>query len=162
MTAYAFYRAPTDHNRVSRVTIDASTRQVLAEEVLLDGIPASDAGRNGGILAEGDDGCLYVATGDAGQPAQAQNLASLSGKIIRIWPDSRTREIWVRGLRDPQRLEFDEDGRLMVTDRRADGVERTFVVSRGANLRDRPAPTAGRCTISCPPTSPDDPSRPIA
>lgn len=136
MTTYAFYRAPTGCNRVSRLTTDRCTHEVLAEEVLLDGIPSSDIGRNGGLLAEGNDGCLYVATGDAGQPAQAQNLASLSGKVIRIWPDGRTREIWVRGLRDPQRLAFDNGGRVMITDRDADGVERTFVVSRGANLGD--------------------------
>ena len=156
MMTYAFYRAATGCNRVSRFTTDRGIHQVVVEEVLLDGIPSSDAGRNGGLLAEGVDGCLYVATGDAGQPAQAQNLASLSGKIIRIWPDGRTREIWVRGLRDPQRLAFDGGGRVMITDRDAEGVERTFVVSRGANIGDDSLPHF--CHMHALPSSPAVPS----
>lgn len=136
MTRFVCYRAPDGCNRVSRLVIDPRSGDVVSEGILLDGIPSSDAGRNGGLLLEGPDGCLYVATGDAGQPAQAQSFASLSGKVIRIWPDGCTREIWARGLRDPQRLEVDRAGRVCVTDRGADGQSRTFVVSRGVNLRD--------------------------
>lgn len=139
---YVTYLGPFGHNRVSRLTIDPRDHTVADELVLIEGIPASDDGRNGGVMVFGEDRRLYVATGDAGQPAQAQNLISLSGKIIRLSVQSGTREIWARGLRDPRRLEVDSFGTLVVTDRGSDGIDRTMAVSRGANLRDAPAFTA--------------------
>jgi glucose/arabinose dehydrogenase len=85
---------------------------------------------NGGNLAFGPDGYLYVGTGDGGSSGdpfnRAQNLNSLLGKMLRINPNltSGTRnyaiprtnpyvgktgldEIWARGLRNPWRFSFD-------------------------------------------------------
>jgi hypothetical protein len=81
---------------------------------------------NGGMVAFGPDGMLWLATGDgggAGDPdANAQNLGSLLGKILRL--DVRTLpyaippsnpfvgqagkrgEIWAYGLRNPWRFAF--------------------------------------------------------
>jgi glucose/arabinose dehydrogenase len=138
MTTYTFYLAPTGFNRISRLDVDRGTNIILSEKIVVDGIPASDAGRNGGAMTIGPDGCLYVAIGDAGQPAQAQNLASLSGKILRVWPDDVTREVWARGLRDPRHLGFDEAGGLFVTECDADDALRVRLVTRGANLGTAP------------------------
>ncbi len=89
------------------------------------------ANHNGGMLAFGRDGLLYIATGDgggAGDPDKnAQSLTSRLGKLLRIDVDGRSgglaygipptnphatstifqREIWSLGLRNPFRFSFD-------------------------------------------------------
>ncbi len=53
------------------------------ETILLDNIPGS-TNHDGGRLAFGPDGKLYVATGDAEQQGRAQDRSSLGGKILRL------------------------------------------------------------------------------
>jgi glucose/arabinose dehydrogenase len=98
------------------------------------------ANHNGGNLAFGPDGDLYIGMGDggsAGDPGnRAQNIDSLLGKMLRIDIDhgSGTRhfrapagnpyvgrtgldEIWSRGLRNPWRWSFDRlTGQLWIAD----------------------------------------------
>jgi glucose/arabinose dehydrogenase len=56
------------------------------ETILLDNIPGS-ANHDGGRIAFGPDGKLYVATGDGEQQARAQDRSSLGGKILRLEKD---------------------------------------------------------------------------
>ena len=98
------------------------------------------ANHNGGNLAFGRDGFLYIGMGDGGgvgDPGnRAQNLGSYMGKLLRIDVDhtSGSRhyrspstnpfvgktgldEIWARGLRNPWRWSFDRlTGTLWVAD----------------------------------------------
>ncbi len=94
------------------------------------------ANHNGGDLAFGPDGTLYIATGDggsAGDPqGNAQNLNTLLGKVLRIDVDggdpyaipadnpfagSGRPEIWDYGLRNPWRIAFDSlTGDLYIAD----------------------------------------------
>jgi hypothetical protein len=92
---------------------------------------------NGGRIAFGPDGYLYIATGDgggSGDPANnAQNLSVLLGKILRIdinTPSSYAMplsnpfvgragadEIWAYGLRNPWKFSFDRGtGALFIGD----------------------------------------------
>ena len=56
------------------------------ETILLDSIPGS-SNHDGGRIAFGPDGKLYVATGDGEQQARAQDRNSLGGKILRLEKD---------------------------------------------------------------------------
>jgi glucose/arabinose dehydrogenase len=77
------YVTTTSDNRVIRVPLDDPS---AAPEDILTGIPKAGI-HNGGRIAFGPDGDLYVATGDAGQPELAQDPASLAGKILRVDPE---------------------------------------------------------------------------
>jgi glucose/arabinose dehydrogenase len=56
------------------------------ETILVDNIPGS-SNHDGGRIAFGPDGKLYVATGDGEQQARAQDRSSLGGKILRLEKD---------------------------------------------------------------------------
>jgi glucose/arabinose dehydrogenase len=98
------------------------------------------ANHNGGMLAFGRDGYLYIGTGDggsAGDPGnRAQSIKTLLGKMLRIDVNGTTstkpyriprsnpyvgrpglNEIWQRGLRNPWRFSFDRsNGNLWIGD----------------------------------------------
>lgn len=73
---YAYLTTRTD-NRVVRFQIGRPPTPVVT------GIPKGRTG-NGGRLAFGADGRLYVGTGDAGNPALAPSRSSLAGKVLRL------------------------------------------------------------------------------
>ena len=75
-------------NRLSRFTIHPTTLQVRmdSEMIMMETPPAVRNYHNGGSMAIGNDGYLYITTGDSGsrEPAYAQDLANLYGKVIRL------------------------------------------------------------------------------
>lgn len=73
---FAYVTTPKD-NRVVAFTLTGPVTTVLT------GIPRG-ASDNGGRIAFGDDGQLYVGAGDAGQPALAADPNSLAGKVLRV------------------------------------------------------------------------------
>jgi glucose/arabinose dehydrogenase len=130
-----FYVDYTDQNGntvISEFTASTSEPDVAvasSERVLLR-IVQPYANHNGGALAFGPDGFLYIATGDGGSGGdpgnRAQSLATRLGKLLRIDVDRRTGslrygiprtnpfvgrtgldEIWAYGLRNPWRFNFD-------------------------------------------------------
>lgn len=113
--------------------------RVTAAERVLVTIDQPFANHNGGGLAFGPDGFLYIATGDGGgggDPEEnGQALDTQLGKLLRIdvdrrgqrfpygippdnpfagRPDARP-EIWAYGLRNPWRFSFDR-GRVWIAD----------------------------------------------
>ncbi|MEV0677626.1 PQQ-dependent sugar dehydrogenase [Actinosynnema sp. NPDC050436] len=91
---------------------------------LLAGVPKSRY-HNGGRLRFSPDGKhLFVSTGDAQNKANAQNLNSNAGKILRLNPDGSIpadnpypgKAVWSYGHRNVQGLAFDSQGRLWASE----------------------------------------------
>lgn len=139
------------------LTTDVDSRVVrfdpdddAAAEPVLTGIPAH-VRHNGGRLAIGPDGMLYVATGDVAdnvpesqRPTEeqmvAQDVGSLAGKILRLELDGSVpadnpfgNEVWSLGHRNVQGLSWDADGRLWATELGPDRADEINVIDRGAN-----------------------------
>jgi glucose/arabinose dehydrogenase len=142
--------------RVARYRADASgsTASPNSEEVVIE-IAQPWSNHNGGQVAFGPDGMLYIAMGDggsAGDPqGNGQNLSALLGKILRLDVSKRPyaipadnpfrgnkddwkEEIWAYGLRNPWRFSFDrESGELWTGDVGQVTWEEINVVEKGKN-----------------------------
>uniref|UniRef100_UPI004049F080 PQQ-dependent sugar dehydrogenase n=1 Tax=Gelidibacter sp. TaxID=2018083 RepID=UPI004049F080 len=118
---------------VSRFSRDATNPDIgdSNSELILLTIDQPFSNHNGGDLAFGVDGYLYIALGDGGSANdpgnRAQNLTTLLGKMLRIDVDNTSngnnyaipadnpffgsttnqQEIWAYGLRNPWRFSFD-------------------------------------------------------
>jgi glucose/arabinose dehydrogenase len=131
------YVTTTSDNRVIRVPLDDPS---AAPEDILTGIPKAGI-HNGGRIAFGPDGDLYVATGDAGQPELAQDPASLAGKILRVDPEGGVPDdnpfpaspVWSLGHRNVQGLAFDSQGRLWATEFGSKDADELNLIEPGAN-----------------------------
>ena len=96
-------------NRVIRLK-DEGLRGVF-DRVIIEDIPGGKF-HNGGRIAFGPDGMLFIATGETFHAELAQNLKSLGGKILRITPEGNIPEdnpfkgspIYSYGHRNPQGL----------------------------------------------------------
>src|SRR3990172_8989127 len=60
--------------------------RLIRDRIILDDIPGAFV-HDGGRIAFGPDGMLYIGTGDAQKMDLAQNPQSLAGKILRVTPD---------------------------------------------------------------------------
>ncbi|UNK70977.1 PQQ-dependent sugar dehydrogenase [Microbacterium sp. H1-D42] len=122
---YAYHGAEND-NRVVRMPLTgdpgALTLDVDKTEVVLDGIPRA-SNHNGGRIAFGPDGMLYIATGDAGRSEQARDPDALAGKILRVTPEGEPAPgnpfgtaVYSLGHRNVQGLAWDSHGTLWASE----------------------------------------------
>jgi len=142
--------------RIARFTTDGDGRNANreSEDVVIE-IAQPWSNHNGGQVAFGPDGMLYIAMGDggsAGDPqGNGQNRAALLGKILRLdvskapysipsdnpfrgnsrgWKE----EVWAYGLRNPWRFSFDRaTGELWAGDVGQVTYEEIDVIEKGKN-----------------------------
>jgi len=134
---YTFSGQEGTFNRVTRYIYDENG--LTEEKVILDNIPGGRI-HNGGRIAFGPDGYLYVTAGDAGEADSAQDKDSLAGKILRITdeggipPDNPfDNEVYSYGHRNPQGMTWDKDGRLWATEHGPRARDELNMVVRGGN-----------------------------
>lgn len=73
--------------RLVELTLDVDNRRATRDRDLVTGLPTADSGRHSGCRPTvGEDGLLYVGTGDAADPAAAQDRTNLGGKVLRLDP----------------------------------------------------------------------------
>jgi glucose/arabinose dehydrogenase len=147
---YVYYTADAKRgpvNRIERWHVTPDFTRATRDRVILDGI-ASAPYHDGGRIAFGPDGKLYIGTGDATRPKLAQDAKSLSGKILRLEADgsipkdnpSATSPVFVMGVRNVEAFAWSASGKLVVADHGPSGElgrtghdEITFA-NPGANL----------------------------
>ncbi len=130
---YVYYTTGED-NRVGRFRLGEQPEPILT------GIPVNTY-HDGGGLAFGPDGMLYVSTGDAGNPENAQDRDSLSGKILRIEPDGSIPDdnpfpdnpTYSYGHRNVQGLAWAESGQLYASEYGQDRFDEVNKIEAGGN-----------------------------
>lgn len=132
---YVMFTTRSD-NRVARFRLGQRSRP----QVLLSGLKRASF-HNGGRIAFGPDGMLYVGTGDGGVSSLAQSLSSRNGKILRLRPDGgipadnpfRGSPVWSLGHRNVQGLAWDAQGRLWASEFGQNRLDELNLVQRGRN-----------------------------
>jgi glucose/arabinose dehydrogenase len=74
-------------NVVARFKMDPETLQLDTKEEVWNGAPTTKFMHNGGAMLFGNDGKLYVTTGDGGDSANSQPLNNVHGSVIRLNDD---------------------------------------------------------------------------
>ena len=137
---YAYFGAQGD-NRVVRMPLLGAPGSfgLGAPEVVIDGIPRAST-HDGGRLAFGPDGFLYVTTGDAQQRDAAQDVNALGGKILRITPTGEPapgnpwgNAVWSMGHRNVQGIAWTSDGRMWASEFGQDAWDELNLIEPGAN-----------------------------
>ena len=159
---YFYVNYTTAENTViSRFTTDLATLSevnLASEEILLE-FPQPYPNHNGGHLAFGPDGYLYIATGDGGSSGDPQNnaqdLTKIYGKLLRIDVNTASgdenysipednpysgntngyaEEVFAYGLRNPWKFSFDEKRDLLfAADVGQNAMEEINLIGKGSN-----------------------------
>ncbi|MFA5967275.1 MAG: PQQ-dependent sugar dehydrogenase [Patescibacteria group bacterium] len=169
---FVYYSAPLNKtapagwnctNRVSEFKVSASNPNIadLSSEKIILQIDKPQFNHNGGHIAFGPDGYLYIPTGDGGQgndvglghsaSGNGQDLTTLLGKVLRIDIDKGDPyaapqdnpfigkdgkdEIFAYGFRNPYHISFDAGGNheLFVADVGQNLWEEVDIVKKGNN-----------------------------
>jgi glucose/arabinose dehydrogenase len=146
---------------ISRFKVSSSdpNQADLASELILLTFDQPFSNHNGGKLVFGNDGYLYIAAGDGGSGGDpynnAQNRASLLGKILRIDVDTPTnglnygipadnpyakntqgfrQEIFAYGMRNPWKISVDKTtGTIWAGDVGQNAREEIDIIRKGGN-----------------------------
>ncbi|MEX1996747.1 MAG: PQQ-dependent sugar dehydrogenase [Nitrosopumilaceae archaeon] len=139
---YVFYTYAEDGklwNKVIRIT--EAGNKLADAVVILDKIPGAEFD-NGGVIKFGPDEKLYIATGDATDEHSAQDLQSLSGKILRLNDDGtipsdnpfQDSPVFSFGHRNPQGMAWDKSGDLYITEHGPAKNDEINLVKAGQNF----------------------------
>lgn len=159
---YVFSNGPNSNekrrlNRISRFVVSREPPQAcqpLSEKIIIEW---ESNGHNGGDLAFGPDGLLYISAGDGTSDSDTnltgQKISDLVSGMLRIDVEHPARgknysipsdnpfldlaqarpELWAYGFRNPWRIHFDPQGNLWCGDIGQDQWEMVEIVRRGDN-----------------------------
>ncbi|MDJ0866624.1 MAG: PQQ-dependent sugar dehydrogenase [Myxococcota bacterium] len=151
---YVYYTVTNSGSRtsvISRfVTSDGGLTLPSSSEEVLFTVAQPAFNHNGGAIEFGPDGLFYIALGDGGVSANAQDTSNLLGNILRIDVDSGdpyaipptnpfaqgggAPEIYAWGLRNPWRFTFDSaSGELWAGDVGSNQWEEVNLIELGGN-----------------------------
>lgn len=144
--------------RITRFKMDPKPPYTFDPKSALTIIEWESDGHNGGAMAFGKDGMLYVTSGDGTSDSDTnivgQEMTKLTAKVLRIDVDHPTAdkpysvpkdnpfihipearpETWAIGMRNPWRMTADrETGHLWVGNNGQDLWEQAYLIERGAN-----------------------------
>jgi glucose/arabinose dehydrogenase len=172
---YVSYIRSDNYQRLSRLTVTDPAAEVLtvdpaSEVVLVQGTDPAGNDHHGGGLSFGPDGKLYWSTGDnvccsVTDGRNSQDLSNIYGKVLRLNPDGSAPSdnpfydgdgpnqdaIYATGFRNPFRLAFTPDGKLLVGDVGQAKWEEVNLVTAGANYGwpNAEGPCDGIGTTNC-------------
>lgn len=136
-----YHHTGTPEDRTNRVIEAERAGDGWREtRVLIDDIPGHPL-YNGGRVAFGPDGMLYVTTGWTENRNLPQDPDSLAGKILRVAPDGSIPDdnpfpgspVWSLGHRNPQGIAWDENSTLYVVEHGQSGNDEVNIIEGGAN-----------------------------
>ena len=188
LSLFVFLTTNAD-NRILKYDLDkvGNNWSLSNQRVLLKGIDRSGLSttHNGGRLASGPDGKLWVSLGDAGmRGSTSQNWSRLGGSILRLNTDGSVPDdnpipgsyVWAKGLRDTQGMAWDSYGNMWTTEFGQDTWDELNLMEKGKNygwpiaeglykFREAPLPPGnpgsnGQGTASNPAPTPDFPILP--
>lgn len=126
---YLYLTTATDGRVVNRVERYRLEGNELKEKLLILGSIPGAEDHDGGRIAFGPDGYLYIATGDATLENLAQSRVSLAGKILRVRDDGSVPNdnpfgtaVYSYGHRNVQGLAWDDQGNLWATEHGRSGL----------------------------------------
>lgn len=147
-----------DYSRIVRYTVNRKAPYELADDSAFTIIEWPSSGHNGAAVCFGNDGMLYVTTGDGTSLMDVdevgQDLTSLKSKVLRLDVDGAEPgtpyavptdnpfvgladvrpETWAYGLRNPWRITNDpETAQIWIGENGQDLVEYVQLLKRGAN-----------------------------
>lgn len=139
---FAYYTGEAD-NRVVRLPLAGEGEGVRLAGPgvpIVTGIKKASF-HNGGRIAFGPDGLLYVGTGDASVRGASQDRGSLNGKILRVTAAGEPAPgnpfagspVYSLGHRNVQGLAFDDTGRLFATEFGQNTTDEVNLIAPGVN-----------------------------
>lgn len=136
--AYNYDKSGIYTEKIVRYTYSGSS--LTNPLIILDGIPASNT-HNGCRLLISSDLKLFISTGDASNSQSAQNINSLSGKILRLNLDGTipadnpisNNAVWTFGHRNPQGLVF-VNSKLFSSEHGPDKDDEINIIQKNRNF----------------------------
>ncbi|MCA1806797.1 MAG: PQQ-dependent sugar dehydrogenase, partial [Actinobacteria bacterium] len=141
---YLYLTTRSDQGLVNRVErYDYNNDSLSNRTTIITDIPGASY-HDGGRIAFGPDGYLYITTGDAGTEALAQDTSSLAGKTLRVADDGSLpadnpfgSAVYSYGHRNAQGITWDDAGTMWQTEHgrsgRLSGMDELNHIDSGKN-----------------------------